>query len=137
MSQENSLPPAADTLNQVATRIEAWRNGPKKSNRIPEDIWQAAVKLSKQYSINQVAKTLRLGYSDLKKRVKSHPEKNMPAVKVQSTQFIEMGLEKPSSMQQCTIIMEDNNGARMQIHLNGKTDLDLYELTRAFWSQKS
>ncbi len=110
MSQETALPPAADTLNQVATRIEAWRNGPKRSNRIPEDIWQAAVKLSKQYSTNQVAKTLRLNYTDLKKRVKSHPEKNMPAIKVQPAQFIEMGLEKPSSMQQCTITIKDNNG---------------------------
>ncbi len=138
MSQEIFSDTSPDTLSKVTARFAAWRNDSKRTKKIPEELWQAAVGLSNEYSINQISKTLRLNYTDLKKRVKVVSKENPPAAAPQSPmKFIELGLEKPSSMQQCTVTMEDSSGARMQIHLNGKTDLDLYELIRAFWSKQS
>jgi hypothetical protein len=69
MPHQDSLTPATDPLSQLSARMEAWRNDPKKSRRIPQELWQAAVELSKEYSINQISKALRLSYTDLKKRV--------------------------------------------------------------------
>ena len=92
MFQESLSNTAPDTLSKVTARFAAWRNAPKRSKKIPEDLWQAAVELSNQYSINQISKALRLSYTYLKK---------------------------------------------MRIHLHGKTDPDLYELSRAFWNKQS
>jgi hypothetical protein len=96
------------------------------------------VDLSKEYSINQTSKALRLSYTDLKKRINAESKENLPRIKTQPRmKFIEPGLEKPSSIPECTVEMEDGNGAKMRIHLHGRTDLDLYELGRTFWSKKS
>jgi hypothetical protein len=136
--QQNSLTPAMNSLNQLATRFEEWRNNPKKSKRIPQKLWQAAVDLSKEYSINYVSKALRLSYTDLKKRVEAENKEDLPLIKRQpDMKFIELGPEKPSSIPQCTIEMENGSGAKMKIHLHGGTDPDLYELSRAFWSKQS
>ena len=63
--------------------MEAWCNDPKKSRRIPQELWQAAVGLSKEYAINQISKALRLGYTDLKKRIMAQSKENMPTIKTQ------------------------------------------------------
>jgi hypothetical protein len=47
-----------------------------------------------------------------------------------------LGIEKPSSMPECIVEMEDDSGAKMKIHLRGRMDLDLYELGRSFWSTR-
>jgi hypothetical protein len=138
MMQQNSLIPATDPLSQLAARMEAWRNDPKKSKRIPQELWQAAVGLSKEYTINQISKALRLSYTDLKKRVMAQNKETLPVTKTQpDMKFIELGVEPSSSTPECIVEMEDGNGGKMRIHLCGQTDLDFYELSRAFWSKRS
>lgn len=138
MTQQNCLAPAMDWLAQLAARIEAWRNDPKRPRRMPEALWQAAAELSKDSSVSHISKALRLDYTALKKRVHGQNKKNLPAVKAQPPfKFIELDIEKTSSIPECTIEMEKGNGARMKIHLRGRTDLDLYELGRAFWGKQS
>jgi hypothetical protein len=131
MMQQNSF-------SQLAVRFEAWRNDPKKSRRIPQELWQAAVDISKEYSINHVSKVLRMSYTDLNKQINAESKENLPIIKTQPRmKFIELGLEKPSSIPECTVEMEDGSDAIMRIHLHVRTDLDLYELCRAIWNKKS
>ncbi len=138
MTQQNCLAPATDSLAQLAARIETWRNDPGKPRRMPEALWIAAAELSKHSSVSHISKVLRLDYNALKKRVDPKIKKNLPAVKAQpSFKFLELDIEKTSSMPECTIEMEKGNGAKMKIHLRGRTDLDLYELGRAFWGKQS
>ena len=138
MTQQNCLAPAMDSLAQLAERIEAWRNDPQKPRRMPEALWQAAAELSKRSSVSHISKALRLDYTALKKRVHGQNKKDLPAVKTKpSFNFIELDIEKTSSIPECTIEMEKGNGAKMKIHLRGRTDLDLYELGRAFWGKQS
>mgnify|MGYP001155023009 CR=1 FL=1 len=138
MPHQDYLTPATDPLSQLAARMEAWRNDPKKSRRIPQELWQVAVELSKEYSINQISKALRLSYTDLKKRVMAQSKENLPAIKTQpDMKFIELGVEPSSSTPECIVEMEDGNGTKMRIHLRGRTDLDLCELGRTFWSKRS
>jgi hypothetical protein len=138
MTQKNLSTPATDSLARLSTRIEAWRNDPEKPRRMPEALWQAAAELSKHSSVGHISKALRLDYTALKKRVQGQTQKNLPAVKTQRPpKFIELGIEKKSSMPEFTIEMEDGNGAKMKIHLHGRTDLDIYELSRAFWGKPS
>ena len=138
MTQQNCLVSATDSLAQLAARIEAWRNDPKKPKRMPEALWIAAAELSKDSSVSHISKVLRLDYNALKKRVHPQIKKNIPAVKAQpSFNFIELDIEKTSSIPECTIEMEKGNGAKMKICLRGRADLDLYELSRAFWGKQS
>jgi hypothetical protein len=138
MTQQNSLAPSTDSLSQLSARIEAWRNDPQKPRRMPEALWQAAAELSKHSSVSNISKALRLDYTALKKRVHGQNKEDLPAVKAQqSFKFIELDIEKTSSTPECTIEMEKGNGAKMKIYLRGRTDLDLYELGRAFWGKQS
>ena len=66
MSQENFSGTAADPLSKATARFTAWRNAPKRTTRILEDLWQAAVERSTEYSINQISKALHLSYTDFK-----------------------------------------------------------------------
>ena len=50
-------------------RFDKFRKKYKCSRRLPESLWSAAVKLAQTYGANRTARTLRLDYSGLKKRV--------------------------------------------------------------------
>ena len=131
MTQEESSSPHL-TLDEVTERVEAWRKDPKSPRLMPEELWTAAVSLTKEYTIHRVSKTLRVNYTALKKRV--HPgDKGLPAKKVQPHAFIELGIGQSPAISECVIEMEDSSGARMKMHFRGKTDLDLLELGKAFW----
>lgn len=44
------VPTSAPTLEQVRQRFEFWRKRRKKRTRIPQNLWQAAIALSEEYS---------------------------------------------------------------------------------------
>jgi len=68
MSNSTTKPMA--TLEAVQRQFEAWRNSrTKKSQPIPEQLWQAAAGLCQNYPITHVCRQPRLSFSDLKKRV--------------------------------------------------------------------
>ena len=59
------------TIEKVKERFETWREVRKKRTKIPEELWQAAVELSSDYSLNKISQTLHLDYSVLKGRILS------------------------------------------------------------------
>jgi hypothetical protein len=56
-------------LQDVSTIFAQWRSTRKPRSRIPEHLWQAAVDLAPFYSIHQIARALRLNYTELKHRI--------------------------------------------------------------------
>ena len=58
-------------LHKVKEWFETWREVRKKLSRIPEELWQAAVELSSDYSLNKISLALTLDYSVLKERILS------------------------------------------------------------------
>lgn len=63
--------PIAPNLEQVQQLFESWRQPRNKRTRIPQNLWEAAVTLSEEYSIYHLSKALRVNHSALKKRVSS------------------------------------------------------------------
>ena len=118
------------TFEQVHERLESWRKIKKHREPIPKDIWHDATELAKKHSINTVSKTLRLSYTDLKDRVcgpsKPKPKKQRPS------DFIEIGYDKPSSMPETTIELENKKGSRLKVCLKGKIDFDPMDIARTF-----
>jgi hypothetical protein len=136
MTQADSSAPDL-TLDDLSEQIETWRQTRKRRRPMPEHLWQAAASLSKILSIQQVSKALRLNYGALKKRV--HPdEKEFCVSKQAPAAFIELGFEQQLSSRttsECIVEMQDNCGAKMRMHFRGKTDLELVELGKAFWTK--
>lgn len=103
-------------LEQVQELFEQWRKGKSRRDPIPETLWEAAVSLTDGYSVNKIARRLRLNHNDLKNRARSR------------IAFIELPLAKSI---ECTIEIEKPTGERMRI----KGNCNVAELAREFWGR--
>ena len=126
-------------IDEVKQKFEEWRKTKKGRERIPERLCDAAVSLSNAYSINQIAREIRLSYSALKNRIIEKEEdpsiKNEDRIieRVAAPTFIELDFEQPAFVSECIVEMQDTSGAKMRMCFKGKTDFDLLELGKAFW----
>ena len=124
------------TLEEIRDQFETWRKTREKRTTIPDVLWEAAISLSPRYSLCQVSKALRLNYSDLKLRVQAS-QSFLQSSPVIDPAFIDLGLKNPIFPAECTIEMEDQNGAKMRMYFKGEAGLDLLELGKVFWSKGS
>lgn len=123
--QDKNLP---ESLSKARLRFEQWREQSRPRSRIPEDLWTIAAELAREHGVNRTAKALRLDYYALKKKLDAvaDPERS-------ASDFIEVfpnGI--PSSLNECTIEVEDGIGAKMRIHFKGTGLPDLAAITRVF-----
>jgi hypothetical protein len=125
-----ALPPT--TLKEVQSLFTQWRETRPHKCRIPEELWTAAVRLSNEYSIHKISRTLRLNHSELKARVERFPINQAP---IPSLDFIPLDISPPHPAE-CRVEMEHRNGNKMRMHFKGKTDLDLQSFAESFWSGK-
>jgi hypothetical protein len=114
------------TLEEVQELFSVWRNQKGRRDPIPLALWEQAVHLVPHYSINTIAKHLRLNYNELKIRSGGHLIR--PVRKKRSPAFIELAT---LSTVECTIEME-KPGKKMKLCVRG-TSVNLLELSRQFW----
>lgn len=133
MKQKQHAAPG-QPLSQVKEQFKTWRKTRKSPRPIPQKLWAAAVSLTTEHSITQIAKELVLDYSTLKRRVRV--KNKDAAVSTNPPDFIEVNLEPPAAVAECIVEMQDIRGAKMRMHFRGKTDFDLLQLAKAFWSKK-
>ena len=122
------------SLREVKEQFKNWRKTRKSPRPIPVNLWAAAVSLTSKYSISQISRELVLDYSTLKKRAVI--KKKDAAVSTNPPDFIEVNLEPAAAAAECIVEMQDIAGAKMRMHFRGKTDFDLLQLAKAFWSRK-
>ena len=124
----------SQSLSEVKEQFKAWRRTRKSPRPIPAGLWDAAAGLTAKHSISQISKELALDYTSLKNRVAVKKKTN--AAKISPADFIEVNLEPPAVVAECIVEMQDIQGAKIRMHFRGKTDFDLLELAKAFWSKK-
>ena len=143
-------------LEGLRRRFEQWRRTRKGRSRIPEPLWAAAVKVAGTYGIHRTAKTLRLDYYALKKRVEGAPAvtaSKMPAGSkmlgppavtasmapggAAGATFLELPPSAWPGPGECTLELEKGGGAKMRVHLKGVEAPDLAALSRSFWQVES
>jgi hypothetical protein len=136
MNQKNTSPPALrPTLEEIRERFENWRRRKKKGSRIPKSLWQAAVELSKDHSILQISRALRLNYNDLKHRVHGMEKTAVPSPGC-CTDFVELDFGASILPSECAVEMEASNGAKMKMYFKGQQKgFDVVALSRVFWRQ--
>ena len=133
MATKDSSTPRPN-LSEVKEQFKNWRRTRKSPRPIPEQLWQAAVSLTAKHSISQISRELVIDYTALKNRVPI--KKKSRGAKKSSPGFIEVNLEPPAAVSECIVEMQDNLGAKMRMHIRGKTEFDLLELTKAFWRKQ-
>ena len=120
------------TLSEVQSRFAAWRKN-KQSKRIPEELWEAAVTLSPEYSIHKISRGLSLSHADLKKRIASAETRSAYSRDL-SHGFVAIDIP-PIHSAECIIEMEHRTGNKMRMHFKGTVDLDLQSFAESFWSE--
>ena len=114
------------TLEEVQELFAAWRNQKGRRDPIPPALWESAIHLVEQYSVNAIAKRLKLNDNELKIRAGSYPVTSAP--KKRSPVFVELAAIHTVA---CTIEME-KPGRKMKLCVRG-TSVNLLELSRQFW----
>ena len=113
-------------LERARSRLQAWRR--QEGGRIPEPLWDLAVRLASQHGISRTATALGLDYYSLKKRVEavtSEPQSSGPAF-VELTSPVLVG-------KQCRFELDNGSGATMRVQLVGYDAADIEALSRGFW----
>jgi len=124
-SRQRAEVPAS--LSRLGQRFAVWRKARAPGERIPDSLWQAAVKMAAKYGLNRTARALKLDYYSLKKRV---DRADGPA---SSSTFVELP-SSPLISNECVIEWEDAAGARMRVHVKGQNLPDVLALSRSFWN---
>jgi hypothetical protein len=125
-------------LEGLRRRFEQWRRTRKARSRIPEPLWAAAVRVASTYGIHRTAKTLRVDYYALKKRVEGTPAvsaSKVPGETAEAT-FLELPAPVWPSCGECMLELEKAGGAKMRVHVKGVEAPDLAALSRSFWGSE-
>jgi hypothetical protein len=127
--------PLPERLEKVQRRFERWRQTRKIPSRIPGPLWAAAVRMANTYGIAHTAKTLRVNYTALRKRMEHEAVVSPHATKAGPVAtFLELAPPPRASACQCTLELENASGAKMRVHLQGAEAPDLAALSRSFWN---
>jgi len=140
----NNIPfPLVPSLEDVRKLFESWRATRQYKCPIPDQLWQAAISLAPCYPLSKISTTLRLNYSDLKKRVDAFPCSE--AIEMDDeVAFVELpfgvkdmgvspGQRRPYP---CTLEMEKPSGERMSCTFYESVPEDLVYLVKAFVNHK-
>jgi hypothetical protein len=122
-------------LEGLRRRFERWRGTHKARSRLPEPLWASAVKMVGMYGLNRTARTLRLDYYVLKRRVQ---EEGIPIADPSgngSATFLELTPPPSAGACECILDLENASGAKMHVHLKGIATPDLAALSRSFWDR--
>ena len=129
---QQSAPATRPSLEEVKRQFENWRETRRTRSPIPSDLWTSAVSLAKEHSICKIAKTLRLDYNKLKRRVQAEQAQEPPQP---DHSFIE--LEFTSSLPRTEYLLEteDRHGSKLKMQLKGPDLPDALEILSTFWSK--
>jgi hypothetical protein len=142
--------------------LERWRRTHKPHTKLPESLWSLSAELAREYGLNRTARTLRLDYNGLKKRLNipvsngsssalshrvyprrfsSNPMAHGSSAALSACRpagrapiFLELPSAGMPSAVECLLECEDGRGARIRIHLKGGELPDLAALSRGLWS---
>ena len=106
-------------------RFAGWRRTRKPRSRIPQRLWELAVKLAAKHGLHRTARTLKLDYYSLKKRI----EAVEPGRDESDTPFIELP-SAPTAVQECVIELEDG-AVSLRVSLKGYSAAEIATVGRS------
>jgi hypothetical protein len=122
-------------LHQLAKQLAEWRRTHAVGARIPNWLWQWAAEVAAHHGVSRTATALKLGYSDLKRRVAEGSAAPLPATTMPADGFMELNPAALAMPCQCRIEFEKPCGSRLRIEVHGSMP-DLEALGRSFWESR-
>ena len=109
------------SIDEVRARFEAWRQNRQGRERIPDELWSAAIELARKNGINQTAAELHLDGGKLKRLMagKATSGKSAPA-------FVELVTPRAPSLPECMIELEGRRG-KLRIQLKRAFRLRIWQ----------
>jgi hypothetical protein len=126
----------ATTLSSLKQQFDQWRAARHVGERIPPQLWDAAVNATAEHGAYRVSRALNLDYVVLKRRA----ARMGASAGVPGPRFVEwvapqgLPLPAPGSDAQCVVEMANAHGATMRLQLRGGALAGLPALCQAFWS---
>lgn len=120
------------TLEEVQQLFEEWRRNKKRRERIPEELWKAAITLSKQFSAHQISKLLHLNHTAVRDHVRA--EKQEEEIQEKEAGFIEFDVIQPAIAGDCVIEIEKGGGAKMRMSFQCSSS-DMTGLAKRLWGE--
>jgi hypothetical protein len=121
--------PIPEAITQLQRRLEEFRSAQRTRTKLPESLWEAAVKLARQHGIYAVARPLRLDYTRLKQRLGGSPSRSR---KPEPPAFVELIGSRAASLPEYVIEFESARGGKMRIQWKGADPPDWAGLLRAW-----
>ena len=111
MAQQEAKVP--EDMQELHRRLEEWRATHRPRSPLPDELWTMAVGLAQRHNIHRVARTLKLDYGALKRRMAgSGPQ---PAAT-----FVELIAPVSDSIAECSMEVDIANGAKkVRIQMKG------------------
>lgn len=122
-------------VEQIAERFKRWRETRARGEHIPQVLWAAAVGMAREHGLDRVVCELRVDHGRLKRRLE-HAGGVARVGKV-GPRFVELMVSPGPGAQsqcECAVELENVNGAKMRVELNGNGLAGLAGLCSAFWS---
>jgi len=122
---------SASSLNHLRHQLDAWRRSQPGRTRLPEEVSESATSLARTQGVSSVARTLRLDYYQLQRRLK---RRRSSATK--PSRFLEV-VPPPLPVfcgNSCTVELSDEPGGKMTVQLADHGSA-LLALAEAFWRQ--
>lgn len=105
---------AGRELEGVQCRFSEWRRNRKVRERIPEQLWEAAVSLTREIPVSGVSRALGVDYYQLKERAERAERATYPG-ETACERFVELKVEEGTGS--CVVEMEGIWGKRIKIGL--------------------
>ena len=125
-TQKRSELPAS--LARLVQRFDSWRSTRAPGERIPERLWKAAANAAVVHGLHRTARSLKLDYYSLKKRVDGASSRG------ESSMFVELPSPTLAMAGEWVIELEDAAGCRMRLQVKGRELPDVLALSRDFWN---
>jgi len=122
--------PVSKDLKPLQRQFQLWRKNHPNGNRLPEELWKSAVKLTSDLSVSRVSRALSLDYYKLKERATNTHQSSLAMISCSN--FVEVQLDHPPQRTGYLIQMVNPSGAQMTIHLNQGKRSELNDVVQTF-----
>lgn len=120
-------------LHALAERLETWRASRSIGQRIPEELWQEAVRLAQVHGLSATSTALKLYYYGLQRRM---GQSRRCSPKAQPTTFVELATPIISTADHGTLELHSPSGSRLTLRLPQARAKELLPLVGLFLRQR-
>ncbi len=122
-------------LLALRQRVEGWRrDGGGRGSRIPEEMWNEAVVVSRTAGLYATARALRFNYENLKKRAAKRTPR--PRTPVRRPEFVSLPMAPMPEGAKVVVALVARDGEQMRMEVTGASAMDMVALAQAFWRRR-